>query len=82
MGLGQRMAEQIALPLLTVEGLQKLALGLGLYPFGGHHHAQAVGQVDDGAAQLPAVLVIGQRLHEGLVYLDPIDGQAFQQAQG
>ncbi|MNE31561.1 hypothetical protein D3C76_1290200 [compost metagenome] len=37
--------------------------------------------MDYGAAQLPAVLVIGQGLDEGPVYLDAIDGQAFQQAQ-
>ncbi len=58
MGLGQGMAEQIALSLLAVQGLQKLALSLGFDPLGGDRHVQAVCQVDDGTAQLPAVFVI------------------------
>ena len=76
------MAEQVALSPSQRRGLQELALGLGFYPFRRDGHAEGTGQLDYGPAQLAAVLVVGQRLDEGPVYLDAIDGQAPEQAQG
>ncbi len=81
-GFWQGMAEQVALSLLAMQGLQELALGLGFYPFRRDGHAEGAGQLDYGTAQLAAVLVVGQRLDEGPVYLNAIDGQAPEQAQG
>jgi hypothetical protein len=75
------MAEQVALSLLATQGLQELRWGWVSIP-------SAVTAMPRSwpaglwAAQLAAVLVVGQRLDEGPVYLDAIDGQAPSRLRG
>src|SRR6266567_967115 len=78
----ERFREQEPLPEFASDGDEALALRRGLDSLRDHHEAEMLRQVNDRAHDLQIGAARTHAVHEGLVDLDALQGEARQIAQG
>lgn len=76
-----RMAEQVALSLVTSHRAQQIELRFGFDPLGDHPHAQAAAQGDHGLDDRGGGRVVGHVGDEAAVHLEFAEGKAAETMQ-
>jgi hypothetical protein len=78
---GHGLAEDEPLVEIAAKLPQKIALGVGLHTLGGHCHAQALPQCDDGLHNGGVSRPPGEIGNEGTIDLQFVDWEALEVAQ-
>src|SRR5690242_11016627 len=70
------LAVEVALQFVAAVIPQEVTLGLGFDSLRHRLHAELVGEADDGLDDGGVSAVLGDAVHEGLVELEHVDGEA------